>query len=653
MPIEFQTCRSKADWGHLGNMPGLSVGGNFRLSCATMASMIKQSHSDVRRTACAVGLASALGLSLMAGQTAHADAGASVGPRAEQAVLVPGTQSVQFIFRLHKSAESKAASRLKAVSTPGNSKFRKFKSAAKIATMFGAPASTEAALATGLAGTGLTAAVDASRLFARVTGTAASWQTAISQPLVSLTDIDQPGIAIVGPRSMIENINPVLPGDLASITEPIWQSNTYAPPAVRDLPVARDLPVGGNKAPFKDACRAAKKAAANWNFNVGASLSTKGSAFSPKEVANAYGINKLQGSASNGKKAKVGIISLGSGFNNKSAEVAAKCFGWKNAKNKAIATDGMAGPMLSAAKYPSEIEGDLDIQTIRAMVPNSGTLRVYQALAEQNSFLPYVKALNSKHRPDVLSTSYGSCETSYVGDTGGTATRDLMNAAFIRLGLTGTSVLISSGDQGSSACSAEDPTDKAASVSFPASSPWVTAVGGTQLRLTKNATRKTEVVWNQPYLFTANAGLRVGGGGGLSTMFDRPFYQNPSQTNVTTEKRAVPDIAAHAAIGPSIPFYTSGAWAPGNGTSQATPLIAGAIALLSARERAAGRPPLGFINPWLYKTGKKRKSAFFDVRAGTNEIYLQGGGYAARKGYDLASGLGVPNFAALMKYSKK
>ncbi len=606
--------------------------------------MIKQSHSDVRRTACAVGLASALGLSMMAGQTAYADTGAS--PMSQQEAPVPGTQSVQFLFRLDKAAEADAASRLEVVSTPGNSKFRKFKSAAKVATMFGAPASTEAALATGLAGTGLTAAVDASRLFARVTGTAASWQTAIGQPLVLVTDTDQPGVSIVVPNNLGEGPDPVLPGGLASITKPIWLSSTYAPPAVRNLPV------GGNKAPFKDACKAAKKAAANTNKEGGLvkPLPTKGSAFSPKEVAKVYGINRLQGSASNGKKARVGIVALGSGFNNKSAEVAAKCFGWKNAKNKAIITDGMAGPLLSG-KHAFDIEGDLDIQTIRAMVPNSGTLRVYEAMAEQNWFLPYVKALNSKYRPDVLSTSYGLCETSYVEDTMGTAPRDLLNAAVIRLGLAGTSVLIASGDSGSSACSAGDPTDKTASVSFPASSPWVTAVGGTQLRLTKNTTRKTEVVWNQSDPFAANTG--IGGGGGLSTMFGRPAYQNPSQTNVTTEKRAVPDIAAHAAVGPSIPFYTGGVWTPGNGTSQATPLMAGAIALLSARERAAGRPPLGFINPWLYKTGKKRKSAFFDVRAGTNELYPQAGGYKARTGYDLASGLGVPNFSTLMKYSKK
>ncbi len=609
--------------------------------------MIKQSHSDVRRTACAVGLASALGLSMMAGQTAHAGPGTGVNTRAVQEAPVPGTQSVQFIFRLDKAAEADAASRLEVVSTPGNSKFRKFKSAAKVATMFGAPASTEAALATGLAGTGLTAAVDASRLFARVTGTAASWQTAIGQPLVLVTDTDQPGVSIVVPNNLGEGPDPVLPGGLASITKPIWESSTYAPPAVRNLPAVRDLPVSGNKAPFKDACKAAKKAAANKGFI--APLPTKGSAFSPKEVAKAYGINSLQGSASNGKKAKVGIVALGSGFDNKSANIAAKCFGWKNAKNKAITTDGMAGPLLSG-KHGFDIEGDLDVQTIRSMAPNSGTLRVYEALAQQNWFLPYVKALNSKHRPDVLSTSYGFCEKFYV-EQAGTAARDLLNAAVIRLGLAGTSVLISSGDAGSSACSAWDPTDKTASVQFPASSPWVTAVGGTQLRLTKNATRKTEVVWNQANSFTGYVG--VGGGGGLSTMFGRPVYQNPIQTNVTTEKRAVPDIAAHAAIGPSIPYYTGGAWAPGNGTSQATPLMAGAIALLSARERAAGRPPLGFVNPWLYKTAKKRKSAFFDVRVGTNELYPQAGGYKARKGYDLASGLGVPNFATLMKYSKK
>lgn len=609
--------------------------------------MTKPKPTHASRAVCAAGLAAALGLSLVAAGPAGL-AAAAPEPRDIVGGFVPAGQSVQFIWRLSAASDTKAAARLEKVAKPGNSKFRKYKSASQLATKFGAPASTEATLTAGLAGTGITAAIDKSRLFARATATAANWQTAIGQPLVQITNTERPGAISILPEGELENVAPVLPNGLGATVDPIWESSTYAPPAVRDLPVE------GNKAPFKEACKAAKKAAANVNKqNPIVPLPTKGSAFSPKEVAKAYGINKLQSAASNGKNAKVGIIALGSGFDNDYAKIAAKCLGWKNAKNKAVLTDGMAGQLLTGRNGGAE--GDLDVQTLRAMLPNAGTIRIYEALSEAYWGLPYIKALNSKHRPDVLSTSYGLCEAAYLADAG-SAARDLVNSAVLRLGLSGTSVLVASGDSGSSACSRIDLAVTEASTSFPSTSPWVTAVGGTQLRLTKNDSRKTEVVWNQPDPFAANTG--VGGGGGLSNFFARPSYQNPAQTHVDAGTRSVPDIAAHAAIGPSIPFYTSTGqqapgWTAGNGTSQATPLSAGAIALLSASERAAGRPPLGFVNPWLYKTQKKHKSAFFDVRIGTNQLYAGVGCCNAAKGYDMASGLGVPNYGTLLQYAKK
>jgi hypothetical protein len=73
------------------------------------------------------------------------------------------------------------------------------------------------------------------------------------------------------------------------------------------------------------------------------------------------------------------------------------------------------------------------------------------------------------------------------------------------------------------------------------------------------------------------------------------------------------------------------------------------LALLSAQERLAGRPPVGFVNPWLYQLYAQHPEMFFDVVSGTND--LNGVGCCtATKGFDAASGLGVPNLLEIAQH---
>jgi subtilase family serine protease len=177
-------------------------------------------------------------------------------------------------------------------------------------------------------------------------------------------------------------------------------------------------------------------------------------------------------------------------------------------------------------------------------------------------------------------------------------------------------------------------------MSFAASSPWVTAVGGTRLTLDEDNQRAAETTWND-----AVYGVQAAGGGGYSRVFKRPWYQNDLDI---PDQRAVPDVAALAAIQPGWPVVLDGALQTIGGTSGASPFVAANVALLNARELAAGRPPLGMVNPWFYALHAEHPDAFFDVTTGSNDLQSVQCCTAATA-YDLTTGLGVPQWDVIAR----
>ncbi len=209
----------------------------------------------------------------------------------------------------------------------------------------------------------------------------------------------------------------------------------------------------------------------------------------------------------------------------------------------------------------------------------------------------------------------------------------------MRLGLAGVSTFAAAGDFGTS-CDGE----QFKGIAWPGSSPYLTSVGGTRLVLNKANQRVNEVVWND--LEWASP-LNGGGasGGGLSGVSARPPFQRglPFHGN----RRGVPDVSAHASMFPGWPVVLAGNWALDGGTSASTPLIAAAFAILSANERRALRPPLGPVDGLLYTLRQAVPGTIYDIVSGANRYYRKIAGYSARPGYDLASGLGVPQFAQI------
>jgi len=176
-------------------------------------------------------------------------------------------------------------------------------------------------------------------------------------------------------------------------------------------------------------------------------------------------------------------------------------------------------------------------------------------------------------------------------------------------------------------------------VGWPASDPLVTAVGGTQLDLAPDGTRRgPDVAWSAS-------------GGGRSAVFARPAYQN-GVADVVGRRRGIPDISMDAACASAVAVFSSyfgaPAWSTACGTSVAAPLFAGIVALA---DQQAGHP-LGLINPALYTMAARHDRGIVDIRQGSNSwpFTSQGQahlvkGFTARPGYDLVSGLGTVDAA--------
>jgi subtilase family serine protease len=193
---------------------------------------------------------------------------------------------------------------------------------------------------------------------------------------------------------------------------------------------------------------------------------------------------------------------------------------------------------------------------------------------------------------------------------------------------------------------------------WPASDPLVTAVGGTRLNLDATGNRNAaDTVWNDTYSTTANQLVNgnngpnpLAGGGGKSVIFGRPAYQN-TVSRVVGDHRGVPDISMSAACAGAVNIYQSFAgqsagWYALCGTSEATPLFAGIVALA---DQEAGHS-LGLINPALYKLAAEHAPGIVRVTSGNNTVSFRRGGrtrtvygYSARPGYNLAAGLGTVN----------
>ncbi len=215
-------------------------------------------------------------------------------------------------------------------------------------------------------------------------------------------------------------------------------------------------------------------------------------------------------------------------------------------------------------------------------------------------------------------------------------------------------VLAAAGDLGAAARSCGGLSKLVRGVVLPASDPLVTAIGGTRLLANPMTGRYVgETSWNRPPRprVLSRKRLSAASGGGLSSLFSRPRYQDG--LGGIDRRRGVPDVAADAdpATGLALLAYRRGQnyILAGGGTSASAPLWAGIAALA---DQYAGRR-LGFLNAGLYRIGRGSRyhAAFHDITLGDNTVLFppaQIAGYRAAPGWDPVTGWGSPNAEVLV-----
>lgn len=293
------------------------------------------------------------------------------------------------------------------------------------------------------------------------------------------------------------------------------------------------------------------------------------------------------------------------------------------------ATVGPNGPI-------SGIEAALDVEYMTVM--GAGVPTEFWSYAgsqpdnaENEPFLDFLVQLGATEAPPmVFSTSYGEDEASVSLDY---ATR--MNQEFAKNALRGVTFLFASGDSGVGSafgpCTTYTPQ-------FPSDSPYVTAVGATN-------NVSPEVA----------AGLSSGG---FSNRWARPSWQQdavqsylasagaagtlPSAALFNASGRGFPDVSAQ---GTGFVVVSNGHTYPSvAGTSCSSPTFGGVVALLNDARVAAGKSPMGFLNPFIYA----HPAIFNDVLSGNNPG-CSTTGFEAAAGWDPVTGYGTPNYPRMLE----
>jgi subtilase family serine protease len=306
------------------------------------------------------------------------------------------------------------------------------------------------------------------------------------------------------------------------------------------------------------------------------------------------------------------------------------------------------------------VETSLDVEWAHAMAPGANILLVETPVAETEGITGFPEIVAAEnyvidhHLGDVITQSFGATEQTFSSPQQLYGQR----SAFFNALAHRVTVLASSGDTGAANYEL-DGTDlyPFPAVGWPASDPLVTGVGGLELHLDNNGLRtQPDTVWNDPPSVCTSP---CAGSGGLSSVFDRPFYQD-DVSHVVGSQRGVPDISLSAAVSGSVDVYlgfpgigNGPGWYPVAGTSEASPLFSGLVAIADQ----AAHSDLGLLNPRLYDLGDRRGSGIVDITRGNNTVTftepstgktITVNGYSAARGYDLASGLGTPDGARLV-----
>ena len=577
-------------------------------------------------------LASLAGVCLTLGGFAAPALAAGPTAGATRMGSAPTGQPIQLVLPL--AANVAGLERLAtAVTTVGSPQYGQFEPPATLERRFGAPAADRTRVLSYLHHAGATGAkIDATGLFADATMKVSLAQRLFGTSLARYESARAGRfLAPTGPSRVPRALAGAVTGVVGLDTRPVFNPSHFS---ADNVPSGVDQRSG---TPAASACAGA--------------LQQRG--FTPNQYLTAYDYSALQSQGITGQGERVALIEI-NGFHYSDVSSFARCFGLRL---PAVNSYGVG------IKHPLAPGGEttLDLEVLDAAAPGLKEIDVYESSPRASDVLRSLTApvQNRNKTPAVISASLGTCEPALLEAIGVSGLRSA-EGALAFAAAAGISVLASSGDVGSTACIGHDgmPID-ALAVSYPASSPFVTGVGGTNLSLGVDNTISAQPVWNDgPFDLSA-------GGGGVSDVFRRPAYQHGF---VAPNRRIVPDVSMLADVLPGYDIFctahgdcinkdnSSNPWVAVGGTSAAAPLLAGGIALVDQALRGQGREQLGAANSLLYTIGRSSAagSVFYDVTANDNDLGPYIGSHqplaccSAGPGFDYASGLGSVDLAKLV-----
>jgi subtilase family serine protease len=358
----------------------------------------------------------------------------------------------------------------------------------------------------------------------------------------------------------------------------------------------------------------------------------------------------------------------------------------------------------SSTVFPDgdEAESDIDLEWSGAIATGANIYFVYTGSnTNYGAFDALQYAIDQKIAP-IISSSYGECESFLASSSlgSGVKVQPALESAFQQAATQGQTIVAAAGDDGSTDCfigaGAGNPPlteQEALAVDYPASSAFVTGIGGTEVSQA-SATYLTagdgyweaksssdtissalqyipEVAWNEDSASCGQSNCLSSTGGGASALFAKPSWQKGVAGIPSDSKRDVPDISLHAS--PDLPGYlfctsdstdwdsgqagscnsgfrdsSSGLLTVAGGTSFGGPIFAGMVALINQQQGYTSGQ--GLVNPTLYTLASNSTtyaSAFHDITTGNNDCTAGStdcsstAGFAAGTGYDQVTGLGT------------
>jgi subtilase family serine protease len=577
----------------------------------------------------------ALGVTTAALLAGAGSAAAATTAQVTRLGVTPAQRSLSLVLPL-TTDQSGLARFATAVSTPGSPQYGQFESIPALVKRFGAPAAERDKVVAFLRRSGASGVkVDGTGLFADATMTAGLAHKLFGAELADFrtaaaTRFSAPTSSVRIPAGLAGAVTGVVGLDTRPLTSSRAEIPTPAPLAA------------ANGVTTADNVGSAYQPRSGTATGCGGGLASGG--FTPNQYLTAYGFEPFYSAGLTGTGERVALIEI-NGFKSSDINAFATCFGLPAPKVTRYGV-GVNKPLAAVNG-----ETTLDLEILDAAAPGLKGVDIYEShpLAQDVLRALTLPLENPGRKPDVISASLGSCEADAKRAIGGKGISTVESALQLAAA-SGISVLASSGDDGSASCfDLQGVPEPHQAVSFPASSPWVTSVGGTNFVLNTQNGLTSQTVWNSP---------SGAGGGGYSILFKRPGYQDGF---TAARHRVVPDVAMLADTSPGYAIFCTakgdcqdappaGPWGEFGGTSAGTPLLAGGLALVDESLRENGRQDIGLANPLFYKVSRQAalySTVFRDVTAGNDDLFAlvtngatKVGCCDATAGFDPATGLG-------------